>query len=89
MKYLEYKNYFFVGIGGIGMSALAKYLYEINKNISGYDKVESSITQQLCERGIGISYIINESIKELQKFNPRNTLIIYTPAISNDNKILK
>ena len=89
MKYLEYKNYFFVGIGGIGMSALAKYLYEINKNISGYDKVESSITQQLCERGIGISYIINDSIKELQKFNPRNTLIIYTPAISNDNKILK
>ena len=89
MKYLEYKNYFFVGIGGIGMSALAKYLYEINKNISGCDKVESSITQQLCERGIGISYIINDSIKELQKFNPRNTLIIYTPAISNDNKILK
>jgi len=89
MKYLEYKNYFFIGIGGIGMSALAKYLYEINKNISGYDKVESSITQQLCERGIGISYIINDSIKELQKFNPRNTLIIYTPAISNDNKILK
>ena len=89
MKYLEYKNYFFVGIGGIGMSALAKYLYEINKNISGYDKVESSITQQLYERGIGISYIINDSIKELQKFNPRNTLIIYTPAISNDNKILK
>ena len=71
------------------MSALAKYLYEINKNISGYDKVESSITQQLCERGIGISYIINDFIKELQKFNPRNTLIIYTPAISNDNKILK
>ena len=89
MKYLEYKNYFFIGIGGIGMSALAKYLYEINKNISGYDKVESSITQQLCERGIGISYIINDSIKQLQKFNPRNTLIIYTPAISNDNKILK
>ncbi len=89
MKYLEYKNYFFIGIGGIGMSALAKYLHEINKNISGYDKVQSNITQQLYERGIGISYIINDSIKELQKSNPRNTLIIYTPAISNDNKVLK
>ena len=89
MKYLKYKNYFFVGIGGIGMSALAKYLYQTDKNISGYDKVKSAITQKLFERGIGISYIINDSIKELQKFNPRNTLIIYTPAISNDNKILK
>ncbi len=89
MKYLKYKNYFFVGIGGIGMSALAKYLYQTDKNISGYDKVKSAITQQLSETGIGISYIINDSVKELQKFNPRNTLIIYTPAISNDNKILK
>tara|TARA_B100000963_G_scaffold162203_1_gene141032 strand:- start:1982 stop:3334 length:1353 start_codon:yes stop_codon:yes gene_type:complete len=89
MKYLKYKNYFFVGIGGIGMSALAKYLHQTDKNIFGYDKVKSAITQQLSETGIGISYIINDSVKELQKFNPRNTLIIYTPAISNDNKILK
>ena len=39
MKYIEYKNYFFVGIGGIGMSALAKYLFQNNKTIYGYDRV--------------------------------------------------
>ena len=47
MKYIEYKNYFFVGIGGIGMSALAKYLFQNNKTIYGYDRVQSKITDQL------------------------------------------
>ena len=51
MKYIEYKNYFFVGIGGIGMSALAKYLFQNNKTIYGYDRVQSKITDQLVKVG--------------------------------------
>ena len=89
MKYLDYKNYFFIGIGGIGMSALAKYLSQNNKNIYGYDRVQSNITDQLVEVGIDISYVFNESLIELNKLNPKNTLIVYTPAVTNDNKILK
>ena len=44
MNYTEYKNYFFVGIGGIGMSSLAKYLFQNNKTIYGYDRVQSKVT---------------------------------------------
>ena len=89
MKYIEYKNYFFVGIGGIGMSALAKYLFQNNKTIYGYDRVQSKITDQLVKAGIDISYMFNKSLTELKRLNPKNTLIVYTPAISHDNKILQ
>ena len=89
MKYIEYKNYFFVGIGGIGMSALAKYLFQNNKTIYGYDRAQSKITDQLVRAGIDISYMFNKSLTELKRLNPKNTLIVYTPAISHDNKILQ
>ena len=89
MKYIEYKNYFFVGIGGIGMSALAKYLFQNNKTIYGYDRVQSKITDQLVKAGIDISYMFNKSLTELKRLNPKNTLIVYTPAISHDNRILQ
>ncbi|MFL2592641.1 MAG: UDP-N-acetylmuramate--L-alanine ligase [Flavobacteriaceae bacterium] len=89
MKSLEYKNYFFVGIGGIGMSALAKYLHYYKKNILGYDKVKTNLTKKLVNSGIGVSYTLKESMSDLIRLNPKNTIIIYTPAISNDNKILE
>jgi len=89
MKSLEYKNYFFVGIGGIGMSALAKYLHYNKKNILGYDKVQTSLTKKLLNSGIGVSHTFKESMSDLIRLNPKNTIIIYTPAISHDNKILE
>ena len=89
MKSLEHKNYFFVGIGGIGMSALAKYLHYNKKNILGYDKVQTSLTKKLVNSGIGVSHTFKESMSDLIRLNPKNTIIIYTPAISNDNKILE
>ena len=89
MNYLEHKNYFFIGIGGIGMSALAKYLHYNKKNISGYDKVQTNLTKKLVSSGIGVSHNLKESMIDLKKLNTKNTVIIYTPAISNDNKILK
>ena len=81
MKYIEYKNYFFVGIGGIGMSAFAKYLFQNNKTIYGYDRVKSKITDQLVKAGIDISYMFNKSLTELKRLNPKNTLIVYTPLV--------
>ena len=71
MKYIEYKNYFFVGIGGIGMSALAKYLFQNNKTIYGYDRAQSKITDQLVKAGIDISYMFNKSLTELKRLNPK------------------
>ncbi len=81
MKNLEtYQNFYFVGIGGIGMSALARYFNASGKKVSGYDKTNTKLTQQLMNEGIDIVFEdgIDERITSLQK---ENTLIIYTPAI--------
>ncbi|WP_326981607.1 UDP-N-acetylmuramate--L-alanine ligase [Chryseobacterium sp. MYb264] len=81
MKVLEtYQNFYFVGIGGIGMSALARYFHASGKKVSGYDKTNTKLTQTLMSEGIDIVFedVIDERITSLQK---ENTLVIYTPAI--------
>ncbi|MCW3169460.1 UDP-N-acetylmuramate--L-alanine ligase [Chryseobacterium sp. 09-1422] len=81
MNNLEtYQNFYFVGIGGIGMSALARYFHASGKNVLGYDKTNTKLTQLLMSEGIDIVFedVINEKITLLQK---ENTLVIYTPAI--------
>lgn len=81
MKILEtYQNFYFVGIGGIGMSALARYFHASGKNVSGYDKTETPLTQVLMSEGIDIVFedVIDEKITMLHQ---ENTLVIYTPAI--------
>lgn len=81
MNTLEtYQNFYFVGIGGIGMSALARYFHASGKNVLGYDKTNTKLTQLLMSEGIDIVFedVINDKITSLQK---ENTLVIYTPAI--------
>ncbi|OWK98403.1 UDP-N-acetylmuramate--L-alanine ligase [Kaistella haifensis DSM 19056] len=81
MKSLEnYQNFYFVGIGGIGMSALARYFNASGKKVLGYDKTETKLTTALISEGIDIVFedVVNEKISEL---NPENTLVIFTPAI--------
>ncbi|KFF09329.1 UDP-N-acetylmuramate--L-alanine ligase [Chryseobacterium luteum] len=81
MKVLEtYQNYYFVGIGGIGMSALARYFNASGKKVLGYDKTNTKLTQQLMSEGIDIVFedVIDDKITSLQA---ENTLVIYTPAI--------
>ncbi|KQT24526.1 UDP-N-acetylmuramate--alanine ligase [Chryseobacterium sp. Leaf405] len=81
MKNLEtYQNFYFIGIGGIGMSALARYFHASGKKVLGYDKTNTKLTQQLMNEGIDIVFddVIGEKITDLQK---ENTLVIYTPAI--------
>lgn len=96
MKSLEnYQNFYFVGIGGIGMSALARYFNASGKKVLGYDKTETKLTTALISEGIDIVFedVVNEKISEL---NPENTLVIFTPAIKklsildyfNDNRFL-
>ena len=76
----NYKNFYFVGIGGIGMSALARYFKSLGKNVLGYDKTQTKLTEKLQEEEIVISFEdkISEEIQDLQK---EDTLVIYTPAI--------
>lgn len=81
MKDLKtYQNFYFVGIGGIGMSALARYFHASGKNVLGYDKTETKLTSALISEGIDIVFedVITEKIKELKS---ENTLVIFTPAI--------
>jgi len=81
MKVLEtYQNFYLVGIGGIGMSALARYFHASGKKVLGYDKTNTKLTQTLMNEGIDIVFEdrIDDKITSLQK---ENTLVIYTPAI--------
>lgn len=81
MNNLEtYQNFYFVGSGGIGMSALARYFHASGKNVLGYDKTSTKLTQLLMSEGIDIVFedVLDEKITSLQK---ENTLVIYTPAI--------
>ena len=83
-------NIYFLGIGGIGMSALARYFNHIGKNVSGYDRVETKLTKQLVTEGINIHYIddINAISSDIKNSN-KDTLIIYTPAVPKEHSELQ
>ena len=72
------KNVYFIGIGGIGMSALARYFKFKGYAVSGYDKTPSELTAKLQEEGIGVHY---EDRPDLVPADVAETLVIYTPAI--------
>lgn len=78
-------NIYFIGIGGIGMSALARYFNANNFFVSGYDKTPSPITKGLEELGISIHF--NDDVKLIneQYFDKEKTLVVYTPAIPKDH----
>lgn len=76
------QNIYFIGVGGIGMSALARYFKVLGKNVSGYDRVATTLTKQLEDEGIAIHY--EDDIKQVDsevKNNPADSVIVYTPAI--------
>jgi len=81
---------YFVGIGGIGMSALARWFNLQGKIIAGYDRTETALTRQLAEEGMTIKYEDSvDSIPERMKEDNKDILVIYTPAIPSNNEILK
>ncbi|WP_018675449.1 UDP-N-acetylmuramate--L-alanine ligase [Riemerella columbina] len=75
-------TFYFIGIGGIGMSALARYFHSIGKTVLGYDKTPTKLTQALEKEGIDISFEdkVDDTIHQL---NPDDTLVVYTPAIKS------
>ena len=78
------KTYYFVGIGGIGMSAIARYLKNNGHNIYGYDRTRTQLTAELEKEGMNVTY--EDDINHLPEVID---LAIYTPAIPAENKILK
>jgi UDP-N-acetylmuramate--alanine ligase len=80
MNLNQIHNVFFIGIGGIGMSALARYFKTIGKNVSGYDKTPSMLTDELIASGIDIHF--EDRIDLIPKeYYVENTLVIITPAV--------
>ena len=85
----EYKNIYFIGIGGIGMSALSRYFNAKKINIYGYDKVKSSLCSDLEKEGMEIHY--SDSVENISvniKENKQESLVVYTAAIPSENKEL-
>ena len=75
------KSVYFIGAGGIGMSALVRYFLSIGKEVGGYDRTPSELTEKLIEEGAKIHYEDNVSLIDEVFKQKDTTLVIYTPAI--------
>jgi UDP-N-acetylmuramate--alanine ligase len=78
----------FLGIGGIGMSALARFFHTMGKTVSGYDKTETTLTQTLQQEGIVVYYEENsnripEQVRAIE--NRSSTVVVWTPAVPTDH----
>jgi len=80
MNLNQIHNVYFIGIGGIGMSALARYFKSIGKKVSGYDKTETELTKELIESGIEIHFKDEISLIPTDYYI-ENTLVVITPAV--------
>ena len=92
MELNKLKYIYLLGIGGIGMSALARYFSAMGINVSGYDKTRTQITDELIAEGIQIHFddnirLIPQGIKELP-YAIENILVIYTPALPKEHSEL-
>ena len=76
-----YSNIYFIGIGGIGMSAIARYYHQKGLKVTGYDKTPSELTLALESEGIEVHY---EDNTDYIPKDVENTLVVYTPAIPKD-----
>lgn len=81
MTTAQIKAVYFVGAGGIGMSAIARYFLHCGIPVGGYDKTPGGITRHLEEEGALLHYEDNVDLIPRQFLNPDSTLVIYTPAV--------
>lgn len=88
MELKDIKAVYFVGAGGIGMSAIARYFLHLGITVAGYDKTSSNLTKELEKEGMSIHY--EEDIEKIPAAckTPSSTLVIYTPAIPAEHKEL-
>ena len=83
MKIEEYDNVYFLGIGGIGMSALARWFMKKGMFVAGYDKTATTLTRELESEGMQVHYDdAAGSIPSQVRDNKEKSLIVFTPAMS-------
>jgi UDP-N-acetylmuramate--alanine ligase len=85
MNLNQIHNVYFIGIGGIGMSALARYFQFLGKNVAGYDKTETQLTQELQGNGIKIHFEDSIALIDERFKNTQNTLVVITPAVPKNH----
>jgi UDP-N-acetylmuramate--alanine ligase len=74
------RKVYFIGIGGIGMSAIARYFHSKGIEVSGYDKSQTDLTKELEQEGISVHY--KEDVNDIPK---DAELVVYTPAVPNEH----
>lgn len=83
MNILNRKYYYFIGAGGIGMSALARYFKSLEKIVLGYDKTPTDLTRELEREGVDLHF--EDHLDKITPYlTPQNTLVIYTPAVPKE-----
>ena len=85
MKLEKVHSVYMIGIGGIGMSALARWFLHRGIPVSGYDRVETSLTKKLVSEGISIHYEDNVDLIDKKFKSVDHTLVVYTPAVPWDH----
>ncbi|HNP48156.1 MAG TPA: UDP-N-acetylmuramate--L-alanine ligase [Bacteroidia bacterium] len=87
MDFAKLKNVYFLGIGGIGMSALARYFKAMGKQVNGYDKTPTPLTDALTKEGIPVHFkdAVSEIPADVLNDSKERTLLVYTPAIPKDH----
>ena len=83
----DIQSFFFLGIGGIGMSALARYFYTRGFRVYGYDRTPSPLTDQLVEEGMVITFDDRVEALESMQLSAQQTLVVRTPAVPEDSAI--
>lgn len=85
---MEDRYIYFIGIGGIGMSALARFFLAEGWKVAGYDRTESAITKKMEELGAAVSYV--DDVAQIPAgFLGKGTQVVYTPAIPQNSAILR
>jgi UDP-N-acetylmuramate--alanine ligase len=84
----DIKAVYFIGIGGIGMSAIARYFLHKGIVVAGYDKTPSDLTKKLCVEGAKVHYEDNIELIPKECKDKNSCLIVYTPAVPKDHKEL-
>lgn len=82
------KAIYFLGIGGIGMSNLARYFMSKGKKVAGYDRTETPLTKELVNEGTEIHYCDSAKLIPVYCLDKQSTLVVYTPAIPHDSEEL-
>ena len=89
MKLEDIKSVYFLGAGGIGMSALVRYFLSEGKHVAGYDRTPSPLTDKLMEEGAVLHFEENIDLIPNECQEQASTLVVYTPAIPSNHKELE